>query len=86
MRDPVVRQVVSPDPQQGLLVQPLQLSNFCCRRNITNVLGADLGFLVGGGANLLGGAPTYDFAKFSKIKKHEIGNILLRWGRGEVLP
>ena len=32
MRNPVVRQVVSPDPQQGLPVQLLQLSNFCKRK------------------------------------------------------
>ena len=41
--------------------------------------GADPGFLLGGGANPLGGAPTYDFVKFSK-KLHEIEKILGRRG------
>ena len=41
---------------------------------------ADPGFPVGGGANL-GGAPTYDFVKFSQ-KLHEIEKILGRWGGG----
>ena len=35
---------------------------------------ADLGFPQGGGANSPGGAPTYDFAKFSQ-KLHEIERI-----------
>ena len=35
---------------------------------------ADPGFLPGGGANSPGGAPTYDFAKFSQ-KLHEIERI-----------
>ena len=35
---------------------------------------ADLGFPRGGGANSQGGAPTYDFAKFSQ-KLHEIERI-----------
>ena len=35
---------------------------------------ADLGFPRGGGANSPGGAPTYDFAKFSQ-KLHEIERI-----------
>ena len=33
--------------------------------------GADPGFPIGGGANCTGGAPTTEFAKFSK-KLHEI--------------
>ena len=37
MRDPVVRQVVCPGPQQGLPVQLLQLSNFCCRQKSIDV-------------------------------------------------
>ena len=41
--------------------------------------GADPGFPVGGGANPLGGAPTYDFAKFCE-KLHEIEKILGRRG------
>ena len=43
---------------------------------------ADLGFLRGGGANSLGGAPTYDFAKFSP-KLHEIERI---WAPGGARP
>ena len=39
----------------------------------------DPGFPVGGGANPLGGAPTYDFVKFSE-KLHEIEKILDRRG------
>ena len=39
---------------------------------------ADPGFPRGGGANSPGGAPTYDFAKFSQ-KLHEIERI---WARG----
>ena len=39
--------------------------------------GADPGFPVGGGADPLGGAPTYDFVKFSQ-KLHEIKKILGR--------
>ena len=38
---------------------------------------ADGGCLVGGGANPGGGAPKYNFAKFSK-NLHEIENILGR--------
>ena len=41
--------------------------------------GADPGFPVGGGADPLGGAPTYDFVKFSE-KLHEIEKILGRRG------
>ena len=41
--------------------------------------GADPGFPVGGGANPLAGAPTYDFAKFCE-KLHEIEKILGRRG------
>ena len=41
--------------------------------------GADPGFPIGGGANPLGGVPTYDFAKFCE-KLHEIGKILGRRG------
>ena len=42
--------------------------------------GADTGFPVGGGADPLGGgAPTYDFVKFSE-KLHEIEKILGRGG------
>ena len=40
---------------------------------------ADPGFPRGGGANSPGGAPTYDFAKFSQ-KLHEIERI---WTPGE---
>ena len=40
---------------------------------------ADLAFPRGGGANSLGGAPTYDFAKFSQ-KLHEIERILTPGG------
>ena len=40
--------------------------------------GADPGLPVAGGANPLGGAPTYDFAQFCE-KLHEIEKIL---GRG----
>ena len=36
--------------------------------------GADPGFPVGGGADPLGGAPTYDFVKFYE-KLHEIEKI-----------
>ena len=43
--------------------------------------GADPGFPVGGGADPLGGAPTYDFVKFSE-KLHEIEKILGRRGGG----
>ena len=39
---------------------------------------ADPGFPRGGGANSSGGAPTYNFAKFSQ-KLHEIERI---WARG----
>ena len=45
--------------------------------------GADPGFPVGGSANPPG-APTYDFAKFSK-KMHEIETILGRGGEGHTL-
>ena len=41
---------------------------------------ADPGFPRGGGANSGGGAPTYDFAKFSQ-KLHEIETILTRGAR-----
>ena len=40
-----------------------------------SVSGADPGFPVGGGTDPLGGAPTYDFVKFSE-KLHEIEKIL----------
>ena len=44
---------------------------------------ADPGFPRGGGANSPGGAPTYDFAKFSQ-KLHEIERI---WtGEGDTRP
>ena len=46
--------------------------------------GADTGFPVGGGANPLG-APTYDFANFSK-KLHEVENILGRRGAAPGAP
>ena len=46
-----------------------------------SVSGADPGFPVGGGANLPGEAPTYDFAKFCE-KLHEIEKILGRRGGG----
>ena len=39
--------------------------------------GSDPGFPVGRGADPLGGAPTYDFVKFSE-KLHEIEKILGR--------
>ena len=39
---------------------------FFCRISMP---GVDPGFPVGGGANPPGGAPTYDFAKFSTTKK-----------------
>ena len=42
----------------------------------------DPGFPRGWGANSRGGAPTYDFAKFSQ-KLHEIERI---WTRGEDVP
>ena len=42
---------------------------------------ADLGFPRGGGANCPGGAPTYDFAKFSQ-KLHEIERIWAPRGGG----
>ena len=42
---------------------------------------ADLGFPQGGGANSPGGAPTYDFAKFSQ-KLHEIERIWAPGGGG----
>ena len=42
---------------------------------------ADLGFPRGGGANSPGGAPTYDFAKFSQ-KLHEIERISAPRGGG----
>ena len=41
--------------------------------------GADTGFPVGGGADPMGGAPTYDFVKFSE-KLHEIEKLLGRGG------
>ena len=40
----------------------------------------DTGFPRGGGANSPGGAPTYDFAKFSQ-KLHEIERIWTPGGR-----
>ena len=43
---------------------------------------ADPGFPQGGGANSPGGAPTYDFAKFSQ-KLHEIERI---WTPGGARP
>ena len=43
---------------------------------------ADPGFPRGGGANSPGGAPTYDFAKFSQ-KLHEIERI---WAPGGARP
>ena len=42
---------------------------------------ADPGFPRGGGANSPGGAPTYDFAKFSQ-KLHEIERIWTPGGGG----
>ena len=42
--------------------------------------GADPGFPVGGGADPLGGVPTYDFVKFSE-KLHEVEKSL-GCGRG----
>ena len=42
---------------------------------------ADLGFPRGGSANFPGGAPTYDFAKFSQ-KLHEIERIWAPGGGG----
>ena len=48
--------------------------------------GADPGFPVGGGADPRGGAPTYDFVKFSK-KLHEIEkNLGRRGGRAPGAP
>ena len=47
--------------------------------HIKRLSGADPGFPVEVGANIPGGAPKYDFAKFSK-KLHEIENILGRRG------
>ena len=44
---------------------------------------ADLGFPQGGGANSPGGAPTYDFAKFSQ-KLHEIERISAPGGGARV--
>ena len=44
-----------------------------------HVAGADPGFPVGGGADSLGGGPTYDFVKLSQ-KLHEIEKILGRRG------
>ena len=44
-----------------------------------DITGADPGFPVGGGASPPGGAPTYDFAKFSE-KLHEIEKIFGRGG------
>ena len=48
---------------------------------------ADPGFPQGGGANSPGGggAPTYDFAKFSQ-KLHEIERILTPGGGGGARP
>ena len=46
---------------------------------------ADLGFPRGGGANSPGGAPTYDFAKFSQ-KLHEIERIWTPGGGGGTRP
>ena len=47
---------------------------------------ADPGFPRGGGANSPGGAPTYDFAKFSQ-KLHEIERIWApRGGRASLAP
>ena len=42
---------------------------------------ADPGFPRGGGTNSPGGAPTYDFAKFSR-KLHEIERIWIPGGGG----
>ena len=47
--------------------------------NVMPLTGADSGYHVGGGFNHLGGAPTYDFAKFCE-KLHEIEKILGRGG------
>ena len=48
--------------------------------------GADPGFPVGGGADPLGGAPTYDFVKFSE-KLHEIKtNLGCRGARAGSAP
>ena len=44
---------------------------------------ADLGFPRGGGANSPGGAPTYEFAKFSQ-KLHEIERIWTPGGGARV--
>ena len=46
-----------------------------CTDTLCERSGADPGFPVGGGADPLGGAPTYDFVKFSE-KLHEIEKIL----------
>ena len=50
-----------------------------------NYQGRIQGFPVGGGADPLGGAPTYDFVKFSK-KLYEIEKILGRRGGRRVRP
>ena len=47
----------------------------CYFQQIQTITGADAGFPVGRGANPLGGAPTYNFVKFSE-KLHEIEKIL----------
>ena len=59
-------------------------SKYACFREIIYLNSvADPGFLRGGGTNPRGGgAPTYDFAKFSK-KMHEIERI---WTRGHPSP
>ena len=46
---------------------------------------ADPGFPRGGGANSLGGAPTYEFVEFSQ-KLHEIERIWTPRGRGRASP
>ena len=61
-------------PQLLYILKFLKLQNF---PSVGGKAGADQGFSVGGGADLLGvGAPKYDYAKFSKKTLHKIENIL----------
>ena len=66
------------DKDACLLIQHQCVSECSPSLSLT---GADPGFPVGGGANPLGGAPTYDSVKFSQ-KLHEIEKILDRGGGG----
>ena len=54
---------------------------FMLQEHLTQYSVADPGFPRGGGANSPGGAPTYDFAKFSQ-KLHEIERIWTPRGGG----